>query len=188
MNNFFCKLTLTNGEHINVVNSKDGLLDQDVVNAALLMNPKSYIERAEIGKECNEIGFHAFFGCVNMREVVIPNTVTAIGASAFFNCGKLPGVFIPRSVTLIENYAFDGCVNMREVVIPNSVKIIRRKAFNACVNLVDVTMKSSTPPELTGASAFDYTTCPIYVPEKSVSKYKKNKYWRVYADRITARK
>lgn len=36
-----------------------------------------------------EIGVYAFYECIYLREVTIPNSVTRIGTSAFINCTKV---------------------------------------------------------------------------------------------------
>lgn len=49
----------------------------------------------------------AFYNCTNLKEVVIPNTVTSIGDYAFYNCSNLKSLTIGESVTSIGNNAFN---------------------------------------------------------------------------------
>ena len=48
----------------------------------------------------------AFHGCIMLKSVVIPSTVTSIGLSAFHDCENLVDVYIPSSVTTVEGSAF----------------------------------------------------------------------------------
>lgn len=49
----------------------------------------------------------AFHNFTNLKEVVIPNTVTSIGDYAFYNCSNLKSLTIGESVTSIGNNAFN---------------------------------------------------------------------------------
>lgn len=56
--------------------------------------------------------YNTFDGCSNLRDVIIPNGVTAIHSQAFRNCVRLQEITIPASVTQIEDNAFNGCENL----------------------------------------------------------------------------
>ena len=68
----------------------------------------------------------------DIRDVVIPNSVTTIGDFAFADCSSLQSVTIPNSVTTIGDGAFSGCSSLQSVTIPNSVKEIGKDAFKGC--------------------------------------------------------
>ena len=63
------------------------------------------------------IGYSAFYGCIGLTNVTIPDSVTSIGESAFENCSGLTSVTIPDSVTSIGYYAFQNCNSMTSVTI-----------------------------------------------------------------------
>ena len=64
-----------------------------------------------------------------VKNVVIPNSVTSIGNCAFYNCSGLTSITIPNSVTSIGSYAFSGCSGLTSITIPNSVTSIGSSAF-----------------------------------------------------------
>ena len=70
------------------------------------------------------IGIKAFYGCISLTSVTIPNSVTSIGEGAFAGCSSLTSVTIPNSVTSIGNSAFSGCGYLTSVTIPNAVTIL----------------------------------------------------------------
>lgn len=76
-----------------------------------------------------EIGSYAFFGCTDLKTVVIPSTVTVIGDMAFAGCESLESIVIPPAVTVIGDYAFMLCESLESIVIPESVKEIGEYAF-----------------------------------------------------------
>ena len=86
---------------------------------------------------------HLFINGEEIKDLVIPNSVTSIGGSAFSGCRYLTSVTIPNSVTSIGNSAFDGCYNLTSVTIPNSVTSIGNSAFSCCSGLTSVTIPNS---------------------------------------------
>ena len=81
------------------------------------------------------IGDGAFYLCLSLTSIVIPNGVTSIGKSAFHQCFSLTSIVIPESVTSIGAWAFDSCNTLTSIVIPDSVKSIGAHAFGYCTAL-----------------------------------------------------
>ena len=65
------------------------------------------------------IGDYAFYGCINLTAITIPEGVTSIGKVAFGNCSSLTSITIPESVTSIGGSAFSGCSSLTSVYISN---------------------------------------------------------------------
>lgn len=55
-----------------------------------------------------KIGTNAFYGCIGLTSVTIPNTVNTIGYYAFEGCSALTDVTIPGSVDTVDEGAFHG--------------------------------------------------------------------------------
>ena len=89
------------------------------------------------------IGDYAFYNCIGLTSVTIPDSVTSIGDYAFYNCIGLTSVTIPDSVTSIDDYAFYGCSGLTSVTIGNSVTSIGELAFCDCSGLTSVTIPNS---------------------------------------------
>ena len=109
---------------------------------------------------------HMFFGCVNMKYITLPNSVTAIGQYAFrgsialenmimsgnikrieegtfFDCYNLRSIALPNGVTSIGDFAFWNCLGMTAVSIPPSVNTIGKDVFKNCINLTIYGAKGS---------------------------------------------
>ena len=84
-----------------------------------------------------EIKNSAFSGCSGLTSVTIGNSVTSIGESAFKYCSGLMSVIIPNSVSSIGIAAFNGS-GLTSVTIPNSVTSIGNYAFGSCSSLKEV--------------------------------------------------
>ena len=75
--------------------------------------------------------------------------------------------------------------SLTSVTIPGSVTTIGNYAFYECSSLKNVYCKAITPPA-EGSHMFSSNASgrKIYVPVKSVNKYKSAKGWSDYADYI----
>ena len=93
-----------------------------------------------IPNSVTSIGNRAFSGCSGLTSVTIPNSVTSIGRCAFSDCSGLTSVTIPNSVTSIGSSAFSRCSGLTSVSIPNSVTSIEGYAFYGCSGLTSVTI------------------------------------------------
>lgn len=86
---------------------------------------KEYI----IPNSVTEIGDRAFYSCSSLTSITIPNSVTSIGYSAFEGCSSLNNVNIPNSVLSISGRTFSGCTSLTRIIIGNSVTSIGSEAF-----------------------------------------------------------
>ena len=84
------------------------------------------------------IGDLAFWACISLTSVTIPDSVTSIGKGAFYRCISLTSVTIGNSVTSIGDGAFNACDGFSSLLIPNSVTSIGMKAFSSCRSLTSI--------------------------------------------------
>ena len=102
------------------------------------------------------IGSFVFYGCSGLKSVTIPNSVLSIGNEAFYYCTGLTKVAIGNSVIGIGDKAFSSCSSLTSVTIPNSVTSIGREAFDYCTGLTNITIPNSVTS--IGTYAFNRTT------------------------------
>ncbi len=94
---------------------------------------------AEIdGLPVTVIGEYAFYYCLSLTSIIIPNSITSIGENAFSYCENLTKIAIPDGVTAIGGYAFYNCTSLTSVIIPDSVTSIGDCAFDACKALTKI--------------------------------------------------
>lgn len=81
------------------------------------------------GYTITSIGSYAFFECIELKSVIIPDTVTDIKERAFDSCFYLNYASIGNNVINIGNAAFFNCRELTNLTIPESVTNIGNSAF-----------------------------------------------------------
>ena len=89
-----------------------------------------FLKSLVIPDSVTNIGDYAFWGCKSLKSLVIPDGVTSIGDCAFYDCESLKSLVIPDSVTHIGNGAFKACSSLKSLVIPASVGNIIGNPFS----------------------------------------------------------
>jgi hypothetical protein len=102
------------------------------------------------------IGNYAFGWCSSLTNLSIPNSVTSIGDWAFSVCGRLTTFTIPSSVSSLEGNAFSGCSSLTEVTIGDGVTSIGSRAFAGCTSLAGIAIPNSVTN--LGNEVFNYCT------------------------------
>ena len=98
---------------------------------------------------------HLYLNGEEVKDLVIPNSVTSLGRSVFFGCSGLTSLTIPNSVTSIEMYAFAECSGLTSVSIPNSLTSLGTGIFWGCSSLASVTI----PNSVTSIGAYAFREC-----------------------------
>ena len=137
-----------------------------------------------IPNSVTSIGDCAFYECTGLTSVTIPNSVTSIGGFAFYYCTGLTSVTISKSVTSIGISAFNGCSGLISVTIPNSVMSIGDWAFAYCSNLKSVISEIEIPFTI-ASSVFDSSTeknGQLTVPKGKKSVYQSTDGWNEFSN------
>ena len=96
----------------------------------------------------------AFSLCHGLTSVTIPNSVTSIGDIAFYGCSNLSSISIGNSVTKIGCAAF-AFSNITSVEIPYSVTHVFRESFRQCNSLTSITI----PNSMTSIGGYAFSDC-----------------------------
>jgi hypothetical protein len=104
------------------------------------------------GLPVTSIGDGAFFICLSLTNVTIPNSVTSIGHMAFEFCGRLTSVSLGNAVTSIGSEPFGGCTNLTSLIVD---------ALNPAYSSVEGVLFNKTQTKLVqyplGLAAASYT-------------------------------
>ena len=105
------------------------------------------------------IANNAFYYCIGLVSITIPNSVKCIGDAAFWGCGGLTSVTIPNSVTSIGSSAFSY----------------------GCSSLISIVSEITNPFEIT--DVFDsniYANAILTVPASTKSLYQNTEGWNKF--------
>ena len=107
------------------------------------------------------IGNSAFKYCFNLLSINIPDSVISIGNEAFWDCNNLNGISLGK-VTVVNDYTFIGCTSIENIIIPDSVKTIGVHAFGDCYNLTSIAIPASITKIFHAAFWNDYNLKDIF--------------------------
>lgn len=93
-----------------------------------------------LGEGIETIGTRAFYGCIGLQQINLPDTVKEIGERAFYKCNGLKQIIIGTGLEEIQPYTFYNCESLESVTIPGNVRAIGKYAFRGCVGLKQITL------------------------------------------------
>lgn len=141
---------------------------------------------AFVGSSVNGIGAYAFYQCVSLRSIAIPEKVVRIGDYAFYGCLSLEGFsLVPNRTQLrsIGDYAFCDCIELSAVYLPGTLEYIGAYAFCGLSRKMKMELTSNdlTSLECLGERAFANTSIMeftlrnrLITAERAFEKYGKN--------------
>lgn len=99
------------------------------------------LPKAINGQKVVAIGRKAF-EYMNIKEAIIPDTVTTIGVGAFRGCKELKRINLPNSLSEIQGGCFYE-TGLEEVALPQNVKTLSRFCFKNCTDLTRIALSNS---------------------------------------------
>lgn len=103
-------------------------------------------DSVEFGEKIVGIGNGAFAYSKELKNIVVPETVTVVGNNVFYGCPKLETAEIKSQISSISPYIYAGCDKLKSVVLPDSTEVIGHHSFYNCSALEDIAI-----PEKTGS-------------------------------------
>ena len=97
------------------------------------------------GHAVREIGDSAFFYCVALTTVTLPEGLTTIGDYAFGSCWSLTTITLPEGLTSIGDSAFSGCGSLTTITLPIGLTTIGENPFRGCDLLAKIDVSPDHP-------------------------------------------
>ena len=95
------------------------------------------VERVVFNEGLESVGDRAFYNCYNLREIVLPSTVTNVDYSAFAACYAVTNIVLNEGLLSIKGGAF-GQGTTIDITLPTTVREINREAFSGTEGTVTV--------------------------------------------------
>lgn len=128
-----------------------------------------------IGNGITKIGDQIFSSTENLKNVIIPDTVTEIGWTAFSQSNKymydtcgLESITLPRYLTKIGKAAFSGNA-LTSITIPATVTEIGQYSFSDCCELIEATVLGTVIGELMFTRCIKLTQLTVTTNLKNIS-------------------
>lgn len=100
-----------------------------------------YVPETIAHQPVTEIKERAFYGCRNLKRVIIPDSVVRIGNYAFAECRELERFEFPKRLTTVGDYAFYNCMGLKEIALNCELSSIGYGAFKNCLELEKISME-----------------------------------------------
>ncbi len=109
--------------------------------------------------------------------------VVAIGDQAFYNCMSLASVTLPEGLQSIGNKAFYYCDALKSITLPSTLQSIGEGLGES--GLVEIISKAVVPPAASRSTfvnyaGINYADISVHVPEGAEAAYQKDQYWREF--------
>ncbi len=160
---------------------KKAIIDDSVcVLPPRIFNDMSWLEVIVVPNHIRELPIEFASNTYNLRDCRLPDSLRKISHGAFY-MSNLERVVIPDKTELLGAYSYSYCRKLREVEIGSGMKRIESYAFNDNVALRTMIVHCEEPPAMLLNSLFNIPdSAVLYVPAKSVEKYRKHKVWSTF--------
>ena len=120
--------------------------------------------------DCNilTLGYRAFYGAKNLRQITVPASVVSIDYYAFATCENLEKVIFAEGSRLTGVYegAFYGCGKLSAITLPDTVVEISEFAFYGCTSLDRIPVSGTSALKGIYDYAFAYSgITDLMIPE-----------------------
>lgn len=92
---------------------------------------KTKLSSISIPNNVTTVGEYAFYGCKQLKNIVLSKNLKKLANGTFFSCSSLNSIEIPNCIDSIGSDVFSYCYSLHEITIPESVEKIDYYAFRS---------------------------------------------------------
>ena len=107
---------------------------------------KCNITSIQLSEGLQEIGQNAFSECKQLKDIIVPNSVSTISGHAFSECENLSYVKLPNTLKTLGDYSFYGCnkLKLHSERLPSTLAKISSGTFKECWALKRIVIPNTT--------------------------------------------
>lgn len=110
-----------------------------------------------ISEKTERINDYAFFDCVNLETMIIPDNVIHINNAAFVHCSNMKSIVFPENLVSLSVQMCYYCEKLSDVKLGNTIEVIGSGAFSYCSSLESFEIPESV--KYIGYNAFEASPC-----------------------------
>ncbi|WP_337946744.1 leucine-rich repeat domain-containing protein, partial [Segatella sp.] len=112
------------------------------------------IKNVMIPSSVTSLGCYAFQNS-NFTSISLPSSLAFVGDGAFKNCSSLASITFSSGLVSIGSSAFSGCSGLTSLILPFGLNSIGSYAFAECRNLTRITL----PASLSSIADYAFENC-----------------------------
>ena len=124
-----------------------------------------------------EVPRNCFVACKGLRQIELPEGVTAIRQDAFCDCASLTDISLPASLVGIDRGAFYKCTSLRTITLPEGITRLGEYLFYECTELSEIRVLATEPPAISTIVDASFHGV-VRVPPAALEEYKNAPGWR----------
>ena len=141
------------------------------------------LQNVEIPEGVTELQGAVFGYCIAMQYITLPESLLEIGDNCFYSCTELRDVELPKQLKSIGNYAFFHCTSLKRLTLPRSLETVMNHAFGF---YYDAEKEAELVQEDCVIYLYKDSIAYTYVKENEISYYLlSDNYKRIYIALIT---
>ena len=133
------------------------------------------IESVKMSEGLLSIGTEAFGYTINLKEVVVPDSVTSYGTSMMYNAKGIEKFVFGDGCEFVPNYMFYSCVKLKEVILSPNTKKLGVVAFSGVESLkyvvipksVEIIAGHNVPPHNDFGPTFNTSKLTIFMEHEA---------------------
>lgn len=169
--------------------ASEGVL-YDKEQKTLFLCPTSRTGTFTAPSTIDTIGAYAFYNCLSLTSILLPEGLLHIGNSAFRSCKWVNNISLGNRLQGIGEYAFYDCWQLSSISLPATVKKIESKAFEttSASDLDTIIANPIVPVDLSSSTTvfkgIYVNSCKLLVPPGSRTKYVLANQWTSFLSYI----
>lgn len=115
-------------DELGVIYSEDG---KTLISAG--MNRHELKGEYQVKEGTESIELYAFRDTLNLKSIILPDSLKSIGAGTFYWCNSLSNIKFPSKMEFIGAGAFNCCEKLNHIVLPDGITKLYELTFSYCV-------------------------------------------------------